>query len=272
MTYYGYASRRYYTDMAVQCGSDCYMGMAGALVCYGDGQSHDCYCGGATQNSYETISSLFGLTGGTPPITSITSPTLGESVQQGFPVVVTIDEIGTIARVDLVIDGTVTMSLQDPPWDLTAPTTLMQGTHHVQVVAYDGHMTPGSAAVDVIIGPPCETEADCPYDTDVCVGGRCVAGPNATGGLGTTCSDSAQCASKQCASDGTSSYCVELCEPGQCPDGFGCLDTGAENGVCWPGYDEGGGCGCQSSRGGPAGMILALIVMVVTCRRRRSPA
>jgi MYXO-CTERM domain-containing protein len=270
MTYYGFNGRRYFADMAVQCGSDCNMGKAGALTCYGDGQSHDCYCGGAMQNSYDTVSSLFGLTGGTPPVTTIMSPTLGQSVQLGFPVVVDIQESGTIAKVDLVIDGTVTQTLEDPPWDLNAPTTLSQGTHHVQVVAYDGHMTPGSAAVDVVIGPPCQSEADCPYDTDVCISGRCVAGPNATGGLGTVCSDSSDCASRQCASDGTSSYCVELCQPGDCPEGFGCLDTGGENGACWPGYDEGGGgCGCQTSRGGPAGMALALFVMVVTCRRRR---
>jgi len=162
------------------------------------------------------------------------------------------------------------VTLTKGPFVFDAPPGLADGTHHVEVIAYDGHQTPGPAAVDVIIGPPCKSEDDCPLQTDACVGGRCVPGPNAEGGLGTSCADSTNCRSMRCASDGTSSYCVELCMVGQCPPDFGCLDTGEELGVCWPGYDDGsGGCGCQTSRGGPAGMLLALLMMVVTCRRRR---
>jgi len=274
MTYFGFADRRYYQNVPAQCGSDCQGGKAGALNCYGvDQNSHDCYCtpGNGMQNSYTTIGSLFGFGPGTPPTADITSPKLNDSVPQGFPVLADIaDDSGRISRVELKIDGTVVLTLTDPPFDLAAPNGLANGPHHVEVIAYDYHQTPGSDSVDVIIGPPCENESDCPFETDVCVGGRCVAGPGVDGGLGTTCADSTQCKSSQCASDGTTSYCVEACEPGQCPDGFGCLDTGGDNGVCWPGIDEGGGCGCQSSRGGPAGMLLALFVMVVTCRRRRA--
>jgi MYXO-CTERM domain-containing protein len=277
MTYYGYNGRRYFQDTAAQCGSDCtlqsgqYRAPNGGEVCDGTGsQSHSCKCGGETQNSHQTLMSLFGAGTPTPPVAKITSPTLGESVNQGFSVIAEVtDNSELITKVELKIDGMVVSMLDEAPYEFTAPGPLANGTHHVEIIAYDGHMTPGTAAVDVIIGPPCQSDSDCPYETDVCLAGRCVAGPNATGGLGTNCAGGSPCASQRCASDGTDSFCVELCEVGQCPDDFGCLDTGDGNGVCWPGYDDSGGCGCQTSRGGPAGMLLALLVMVLSCRRRR---
>jgi hypothetical protein len=273
MTYFDYSGRRYYQNMAAQCGSDCVNGQSPTgMTCTGiTQQAHDCICLGPTQNSYQEIGALFGFGPGTPPTIDITSPKLNEAVQQGFPVVADIeDDSGLISRVELKIDGDVVLTLTDPPFDLAAPNGLADGAHHVEVVAYDPHQTAGSDSVDIVIGKPCEDNDDCPFETDVCVGGRCAAGPDVDGGLGTTCTDSSGCKSNQCVTDGTDSYCVESCESGQCPDGFGCLDTGSETGVCWPGVDDGGGCGCQSSRGGPAGMALALFVMVVTCKRRRS--
>ncbi len=278
MTYYGFNGRRYFQDMAAQCGSDCtnqggqMRAPNGGEVCDGTGsQSHSCKCGGETQNSHSILMDLFGAGMTTPPMTKITKPTLGESVQQGFSVYTEItDDSEIITKVEFKVDGTLVTSLTKGPFVFDAPGGLADGSHRVEVIAYDGHMTPGTAVVDVVIGPPCETASDCPYDTDACIGGRCVAGPGATGGLGTNCADGTPCASQRCASDGTDSFCVELCEVGQCPDDFGCLDSGDGNGVCWPGYDDGsGGCGCQTSRGGPAGMLLALLVMVLSCRRRR---
>jgi len=271
MTYFGYAGRRYFQDMAGECGSDC--GSNGIApsgeTCTGTGmQTHTCWCG-ATQNSHSIIKGLFGLGPGTPPLAKITAPKYNESVQQQFAVTTEIsDDSNIIARVEFKVDGVLVTTLTRGPFVFSAPDGLAEGAHHVDVIAYDGHGTPGSSAVDVIIGPPCGGEDDC-MESYVCVGGRCVAGPMVAGGLGTSCADSTTCLSNRCASDGTSSYCVELCMKGDCPSGFGCLDTGEELGVCWPGYDDSGGCGCQTSRGGPAGMILALLVMVVTCRRRR---
>lgn len=272
MTYFSYSGRRYYQDTAAECGSDCVNGLHPQTgeACTGTGQqTHDCWCTGATQNSHSIITGLFGLGPGTPPVAKITAPKYNESVEQMFPVYTDItDDSNIISRVEFKVDGAVVTTITKGPFVFGAPDGLAEGAHHVEVIAYDGHGTPGTAAVDVIIGPPCEGEDDCTTDF-VCVGGRCVAGPNVSGGLGTTCVDSTTCVSDRCASDGTNSYCVELCMVGECPDGYGCLDTGEELGVCWPGYDDSGGCGCQTSRGGPAGMLLALLVMVVTCRRRR---
>lgn len=273
MTYFGYQGRRYYQNTDATCGSDCMMGLSPYnQTCTGTNkQTRPCLCGGTTQNSYQTVKSLFGLGPGTPPVTKITSPKLGESVQAGFNVFVDIQEDSDIlTRVEFKIDGQIVNSLTRGPYVFAAPGTIAEGTHRLEVIAYDGHLTPGASMVDVVVGPPCENEDDCNSVGDVCVGGRCVPGPSVTGGLGTTCSEGGMCASTQCASDGTDSYCVEACRTGECPPDFGCLETGEDMGVCWPGYDDGSGsCGCQTSRGGPVGMILALLMMVVTCRRRR---
>jgi MYXO-CTERM domain-containing protein len=273
MTYFGYTKRRYFQNTDAQCGSDCVNGIApNGSTCDGaNNQSHACNCTGLqTQNSYNVIKDLFGLGPGSPPTVKITAPKLGQNVDPGFAVYSeAMDDSGEISKVELKINGQVVSSLTAPPFVFNAPDNLANGTVRVEIVAYDPHQTPGTAQVDVVIGPPCKGEDDC-KEEDVCVGGRCVPGSGVNGGLGTTCTAGTDCLSNQCASDGTNSYCVEQCMIGDCPDGYGCLDTGNGTSVCWPGYDDGsGGCGCQSSRGGPLSMVLALGVMVVLCRRRR---
>ncbi len=272
MTYFGYNERRYFQNAASQCGSDCVDGVApGGQTCSGtNNQSHTCVCGGQTQNSYDVVKELFGLGPGSPPMVSITSPKVGENVKPGFSVVsVPTDDSGTVVKVELKVDGQVISTLTKGPYVFNAPDTLGNGTHKVEIVAYDPHQTPGTAKVDVIIGPPCKSESDCSMETDVCVGGRCVPGSGVNGGLGSTCGMSADCLSNQCASDGESMYCVEECEVGQCPSEFGCLDTGAGQSVCWPGYDDGSGGCCQSGKSGKGSALLAFGVLVLACRRRR---
>ena len=86
--------------------------------------------------------------------------------------------------------------------------------------------------------------------------------------------DPSQCSSGQCASDGTSMYCVEPCTVGQCPMGFGCTITSGTMGVCWPGYNDGSGSsggGCDS--GGAPGLFgLSALAGLLALRRRRARA
>ena len=273
MTYFGYSGRKYFQNNNSQCGSDCQNGTGpNGQTCSGtNNQIRACDCG-LTQNSYNIMKDLFGLGPGSPPVVKITSPKLGQSVDPGFGVFSDItDNSGTITKVELRVDGQLVGTLMSPPYVFNAPTTLMNGTHKAEITAYDPHQTAGKASVDVIIGPPCTKPADCSNDTDTCVGGRCVPGSGVPGGLGSPCSSGTECLSGQCASDGTEMYCVEPCMVGQCPSDFGCLETAPEMGVCWPGYDDGsGGCGCQSNRGGAAGMMLLLGWVVLSCRKRRA--
>ena len=98
-----------------------------------------------------------------------------------------------------------------------------------------------------------------------------MAGPGTPGGLGEPCSGNGDCVSGLCGNDEGGSFCGERCTVGAqgCPEGFGCLDTG-EFGVCWPGYDDGGGCGCRvGSREGATGTGLLLMVMLRAFRRKR---
>jgi len=127
-------------------------------------------------------------------------------------------------------------------------------------------------------GPPtssetiCARASECPAATDICLGGRCVPGPDATGGLGTSCTEDGQCASSICASSTEGEHhCVEICRlgAGECPDGFGCLDSGNMSGVCWPGYDDGTGGFCGAGGRPGAGLVLGLGVLALVVRRRR---
>jgi hypothetical protein len=264
-----------------QCGSDCVGGVGpGNVQCTGTNtQEHRCRCtGGAqTQNSYQIIKDLFGLSAGSPPTITITSPKAGGTVDKAFAINITAeDNSGEIAKLELSVDGMpVDTSMIDTfnapqPWVFHAPASLASGMHHIEATAWDPQQTRTTTTLDVVQNPPCNASTPCPGATDACVGDRCVPGPGEPGGLGETCSFTTDCQSGQCASDGSTQVCVESCSPGDCPDGFGCLDDGSGNGFCWPGYDESTGCGCQSNgRGGPLTLGLLFAVGLFACRRRR---
>src|SRR5262249_38733959 len=145
---------------------------------------------------------------------------------------------------------------------------LADGTHTIEVTGYDNLGAPGRARLQVIVGPGCKAASDCPTATDVCIGGRCVAGPDVAGGLGQVCNAQTDCASWICAADNGSRYCVEACKAGQCPSGFGCRDDGMGGGVCWPGFDEHAG-GCAAGGGGSPLGAAALGLALLRRRRRR---
>ncbi len=275
LTYFGFNGRRRFKDAAVTCGSDCVNGTAMGLTCTGaNQQTRQCACGtGPTQNSAARLRLLFGTGTPTPPTVKITNPKLGANVSPGFPVNVDASDDNGIARIELWVDNVKVSELAVGPYAFNAPATLADGTHNIKAIAYDIYGTSKDDNVQVVIGKPCGKPADCPKDTDTCIGGRCVPGPGAQGGLGSTCTSGPDCASGQCATDASGAkYCVENCVlgEGQCPDGFGCLEAG-QSGVCWPGYDDGTGGIC--SAGGPGGAVslgLAFAAMLFARRRRKS--
>ena len=271
MTYFGFDGRRHFVNDNIQCGSDCVNGRGPfGQTCFGTNlQSHSCTCTGSqTQNSVQTMLALFGQGAPTPPSVSIVSPLNGAAVKGGFAITAKVtDDVGVMmaeARVDGMLVGT----LPKGPFAWNAPVALAPGSHTVEVTGYDIFGSVAKRTITAIIGDPCDSASDCPKDTDVCVGGRCVAGPSATGGLGTTCTTGGDCASGICqASAEGEHHCVEVCEVGQCPSGFGCLENG-DSGVCWPDYDDGSG-GCLSAGGGPIGASLAFALLMLFRPRRR---
>lgn len=274
MTYFNYNLRRYFQNQADPCGSDCVNGVGPmGNACSGtDNQVHTCCVNrGATQNSFATLTSLFGAGTPPPPIVSISSPQQGASVKAGFPVAATATDDAIISRVELAVDGVLVQTLMTEPYGFNAPATLGDGPHTVAVTAYDSHGTAGTKTITVNIGPPCSSAADCPMSTDACIAGRCVPGPGVAGGLGTTCTANSDCGDQNCASDGTNMYCTTACTQGQCPDGFGCLPTmdGATMGYCWPGYSDGGSSGCNSGSGGSVTCGLVFAALLVSRRKRK---
>ncbi len=274
MTYYSYNGRRHFKDAPVRCGSDCSNGSAYGIQCGGtNNQERNCVCGGSTQNSVQKIKGLFGDGTPTPPTVTIDNPKNGDSVSPGFPVSATITDDAGVTKAELYVDGQLVQSLTTKPYAFNAPMDLGEGNHMVKVTGYDIANTPASQTISVTIGEPCGKPSDCPNDTDTCIGGRCVPGPGVQGGLGTTCSDGSECASGQCAHTADGSYCVEPCNlgGGECPSGFGCADTGLDDGtgVCFPGYSD-GGCNTGNGPGGPITVGLGFAALVFVRRRKRN--
>ena len=274
MTYYGQndPTPKHYKNAQDQCGSDCVGGQGpfGQSCTGANSQSHACSCTNQqTQNSFTTIQGLFGSAAPTPPVVAIMAPANGAQVNPGFPIRSTVDDSDGVAKVELRIDNALVTTLTAGPFAFNAPASMADGTHRVEITAYDIYNTPAKAFVDVIIGKPCGSPGDCPVNTDTCIGGRCVPGSGVAGGLGAACTDSSMCLDGQCASGNAGMVCVSACETGQCPSGFGCVvPMGGSAGVCYPGFDDGTGGGCSTS-GGSIGIGLGFALFVASRRRRK---
>ena len=249
---------KYFYDQSAQCG---------------DGSAEGCYCGGL-QNSYQDLIGTFGVGSPDAPTVTITAPTPNQEVEQGFVVGAEVeDSYGAISRAELYIDGDKTKTVNTAPYYFNAPTDLGDGSHEVEVRAYNMFDVMGSDSVYAIIGVPCGGADDCD-DGETCVDGRCVAGPGTPGGLGEICEEGIECDSGICGNDGATKLCTEICDPARdgCPDGFTCTAAG-DDGVCWPGADGGGGGCAVGDEGGPSPwpiLLIALSAIAILNRRRRT--
>jgi hypothetical protein len=237
----------------------------------GEFQFRACQCGGAKQNSYRKIVTLFGPGAPTPPTITLNRPTDGSKVQPGFQVSVDAQDDIRVEKVEVSIDGTsigMATLYNGKFWELNAPKDLPQGPHTVEVKATDVQGVPGTSTFTVDEGPPCKASSGCAGD-DVCVEGLCVPGPAASGGLGSVCQADTECLSHHCTDGGEAlKYCTEACSPGNaasCPSEFECLAAGA-SGVCWPNPDA--GC-CDAGTAPQGSILLGLGVGALVIRRRR---
>lgn len=231
----------------------------------GEFASRACACKGATQNSFQLLLAHFGPGTPTPPQVEITSPSEGEIVNKGFIVRSTaVDDI-SIARVELRINNTLVGTSASEPYIFNVPETVSDGRIRVQVTAIDNYSYSSTSSIEVIQGEPCRKTSQC-ADLEVCAAGRCVPGPELEGGLGQACTLSSECLSNQCGFSSEGNYCTETCGNGQggCPKGFGCLGTESGS-VCWPGYNDGGGCAIGTS----ASSLTWLLAFALLAFRRR---
>lgn len=234
----------------------------------------DCSYAGGKLNSFAEVFDTFGGNTPTPPTVQITSPMANATgLPMGFPIQAQIEDDIGVATVELRIDNQLIDTKTAKPYAWAAPASLGQGSHMIEITAYDFSGTAAKQMISATLGNSCVGDSDCPSG-NVCLQGRCVLGGGAQGGLGTTCGGNADCSSGQCANDGAGTQlCVEACDPAlaACPSGFECLgNTGAA--VCWPSASE-GICNVGANGGGkaaPTFLLLGIAALWITRRRRRS--
>jgi hypothetical protein len=268
MTYFSYSGMRQFKDN-VRCGSDCVNGQSPfGLTCTGN--EHTCMSTGqATQNDVQILLALFGPAGAVAPSLTVNYPTNFSAQQNGFTVDADCTSTVGIQEVQFSIDGMLKGTLTTPtgPYRYMTPSNLTEGPHKLTVLCATTQQAITIKTVDFIIGAPCP----CAQAGYICFNNACIAGPDAPGGLGATCTGNADCVAQACASDGETMACTIPCdlEANNCPEGFGCLDAGGGNGVCWAGIDGGG---CCDTGGGDAGSILfGLGVAAALVTRRARP-
>ncbi len=223
----------------------------------------NCRCFPSRQNSFRYLTQTFGLAPGLEGATvQLVTPRDGMWVKPGFPIRAGFSTPLETLQAALSIDGGAAMptsSIDILAWN--APASIAAGAHQVAVTATDFGDRTSTATATVNVMQACA--AGC-ADGFGCLGGFCVPGSAAPGGLGASCTDSSECSLGQCATSGDTSLCTASCDPGGvCPSGFACDATAN---VCWP--SESGGC---SATGGPsASLLFGVGALVLGMRRRRA--
>jgi MYXO-CTERM domain-containing protein len=222
----------------------------------GEYSSRQCSCnyaqtGSQAMNSYALIMATFGanMPDTTPPAVAVTSPSANAQVTPGFGVTATISDNVAVTKAELRLDGVLVGMKTSAPWTWTTPATLTEGSHRVQVTAFDAANNMASAFVDVAYGAP---DPDMPGDMP--------------GDPGTECATGADCVSGQCVIDSDG---VGTCDGGD--DGDGGADDGAgpdDNGNS----DGGTDAGCSSSSSSPSSLLAGLVCVALFARRRRRSA
>ncbi len=145
MTYLQYTGLQSFKDQTVSCGE--YQNRACGL-------QGEC---GATQNSVQMMLTRVGAAGtGTPdglPTVAISAPANGAQVRPGFRVDVAAQDDGTVAKVELKIDGTLVETKTSGPFSFTTATTLSMGAHTVETVVTDDSGQTSSEQINVTIAP-----------------------------------------------------------------------------------------------------------------------
>src|SRR5262249_35430407 len=154
----------------------------------------------------------FGPADAKNPTLAIKNPGNHTGQLPGFGIDVDCTASDPIQEVVLEIDGVRQASLAAAPFHFTAP-MLTNGLHHINVICGTTQHGLSTAQSSVIVGNACLNDA-CGAGF-ICYGSICIAGPEAMGGLGATCTTDAQCQNgASCASDGKKSACALACDIG----------------------------------------------------------
>ncbi len=138
----------------LDCGDKAFLD--GDFPC-GEYEARACYCGGNTQNSYQTILSLFGP--GTPdtaaPSVVIDSPSDGTRFDSGvaFDVAITVADDVAATSADLYVDGMLASSDDSQPFGPWPVVDAPDGSHEFYVEVQDAAGNLGTSdVVTVLVG------------------------------------------------------------------------------------------------------------------------
>ncbi len=203
-----------------------------------------------------------------PPVVSFATPADGANVTAGFQVHVEATDNTRIEKVELYLNGELEQEFAGnlPPFVIATP-ALADGLVQIEARAWDNRGDMTSKTISVTLDSTCDGPQDCDGVLVCSDSGKCES-PNYD--LGDSCQEGPQCASGVCATAGDTQLCSSACtasdEASSCPDGFECLATGDDTGLCWPEEDSGG---CNSGgRSAPLGSLLMLLALVAIRRRR----
>jgi hypothetical protein len=243
-------------------------------VSCGEYGARQCYCGGATQNSYQYLMGVLGpAENDAPPTVEITSPEDGAGVPPGFAVEAAASDDGAIDRLELYVDGALQGADDAAPWSFTTPADLGAGPHEIEVRAIDDGAHTTADRITVRVDPVSDPGDDDPVGPgdpdDPGVDPGDPDDPILPGDFGAPCDDGAVCTSNACANavsgDG---YCTEECAEGECPLGYECstLDVGsyclfAGDGPAGEDAVVGLASGCHAAGAGAPGSAAGLFAL-----------
>lgn len=236
-------------------------------------QVGQCNCSSGTTNSHQRLGTFLGIRPleTEPPRASVTSPKDGGTVPRDFQVIATATDNDSIATVSLFLDNTrVTAAPRQDgsryTFDLRGIAT---GDHTLRLEVTDPSTNKTTAEVNITVSTDCSTCGD-GYR---CVDGECLVDD------GEFCDGQTACAGGLCIPDPGGDICASECDPNRsnsCRRGFVCV-AAEDTHVCVPGAGGGGetetgGCGCQSTSGGPivSGGLMFGAMLLLRRRRRRA--
>jgi hypothetical protein len=144
MTYLSYSGHKVFQDQTASCG---------------EYQARPCGINGSTcrpnQNSVQLLYSRVGMADAVPPTLGITSPADGAQVEPGFEVDATASDNVGVTSATLLVDGQAAgTTMGAGPFMFTTDPSLADGTHTIEVDAFDAHgnNTPKMITVSVTRG------------------------------------------------------------------------------------------------------------------------
>lgn len=245
MTYLEPCGEKAFQDEDLECGEDV---------------ARPCHCD-ERQNSHGLLMDRFGARDAGGVAVDVRSPAAGAHVESGYALELDLDA-DYPDRVEISLNSGETHTLEPDELVFSPPPGTSEGIHRYAIAGYDQYERRAEVTFSVVRGAPCARRGDC-AGYEACVGGRCVPGAAAEGGLGAPCAGDDDCASGRCAIDPDQEFddtpagqCVEVCDENAaeagCPSGFVCRvapgeASAGDDTVC---YAESGG-GCAAAPGGP---------------------